>query len=71
VLLAQLRSWEIPFVPAIFSVLRISLDFATCPGVEMYRLTSMLCQPLSLFLSGCLCVPSGIKYWRSFDHCFA
>ncbi len=42
-------SWGIPFVPAIFSVLRISTDFAPCPGVEMYRLTSTLCQlPISV-----------------------
>jgi hypothetical protein len=37
----------------------------------MYRLTSTLCQPLSLSYFGCPCVPSGIKYWRLFDHCFA
>ncbi len=28
--------------------LKDSMDVAPCPRVEMYRLTSMLCQPLSL-----------------------
>jgi hypothetical protein len=53
------------------SVLGISLDFVPCPGVKMYRLTTTLCQPLCLSYFGCLCVPSGIKYWHSFNHCFA
>ncbi len=57
--------------PLFFSVLRIRTDFAPCPRVEMYRLTSTLCQPLSLSYFGCPCVPSGIRYWQSFDHCFA
>jgi hypothetical protein len=48
VALAQLRSWGIPSVPAIFSVLRISIDFAHHPGVEISRLMSTLCQSLSL-----------------------
>jgi hypothetical protein len=57
--------------PLFLSVLRNSTDFAPCPRVEMYRLTSTLCQPLSLSYSGCPCIPSRIKYWWSFDHCFA
>ncbi len=52
-LLVQLRSWENSICTAIFSVLRISADFATCPGVKMYRLMYTLCQPLSLSYFGC------------------
>jgi hypothetical protein len=65
------KAGKIPFVPAIFSVLRISADFAPCPGVKMYRLTSTLCQPLSLSYFGCPRVPSRIKYcWLLLDHSF-
>ncbi len=71
VALAQSQSWGILFVPAIFSILRISTDFAPCPGVKMYRLTSTLCQPLSLSNFGCACGLSGIKYERLFYHCFS
>ncbi len=56
------KAREIPFEPAILSVLRNSTDFAPCPGVEMYQLTSTLCQTLSLSYFRCPCVPSGIKY---------
>jgi hypothetical protein len=63
------KAREIPFVSTILSVLRNRTDFAPCPGVKMYRLTSMLCQPLSLSCFGCPCILSGIKNWRSFDHC--
>jgi hypothetical protein len=50
---------------------RFSTDFDVRPGVKMYRLTSMLCQTLSLSYFGRLCVPSRIKYWRLFNHCFS
>jgi hypothetical protein len=57
--------------PLFLSVLRIRTDFAPCPGVEMYRLTSTLCQPLYLSYFGCLCAPCGVKNWQLLGHCFA
>ncbi len=65
------KSGEIPFVPAISSVLRLCTDITPCPGVQMYPLTSTLCQSLYLSYFGCPCALNGIKIWRSFNHCFA
>jgi hypothetical protein len=47
---------EVPSVPAIFSVLRISTDFAPCPAVKMYPLTSMICQ---------VSTPISVLFWVS------
>jgi hypothetical protein len=55
------KAREIPFVPAIFSVLGTSKDVTPCQGVKMYELTFTLCQPLFLSYFRCPWVLSGIK----------
>jgi hypothetical protein len=58
VALAQLWSWGIPFVPAIFSVLRISADFAPAPGSK--------CTGQRLrFVNPYLCPILGVRAYRA------
>jgi hypothetical protein len=71
VLLTQQRGRGNSICTRCILCLKIHTHIAPCSWVQLYRLTSTLCQRLCLSYFGCPCSTSRSRNWQSFDHCFA